>query len=72
MKTHLRDKIEHRLDALQADMIANKHIEDPTNIVAVLVQARDIAKFWSVLSEEQRDFIQCVRIAVEEQSLWTV
>ena len=45
-------------------MIANKHIEDPINIVSVLVQTRDIAKFWSALSEEERDFIHCVRHAV--------
>ena len=32
----------------------------------------DIAKFWSVLSEEQRDFIHCVRHAVETQIEWKV
>ena len=72
MTTNLREKIERRLDTLQADMIANKHLEDPKSIVSVLVQARDITKFWSVLSEEQRDFIHCVRHAVEAQRSWTV
>ena len=72
MQSKLRTKIQERLDALEANMIANKHIEDPSNIVSVLVQTRDIAKFWSALSEEERDFIHCVRIAVEEQIEWTV
>lgn len=72
MKTHLRDKIQSRLDALQADMAANKHIEDAKSIVSILVQTRDIAKFWSVLTEEERDFIHCVRHAVEEQVEWRV
>lgn len=72
MKTHLRDKIQSRLDALQADMVANKHIEDAKRIVSILVQTRDIAKFWSVLTEEERDFIHCVRHAVEEQVEWRV
>ncbi|WP_349379404.1 hypothetical protein [Lentibacter sp.] len=53
-------------------MIANKHIEDPINIMSVLVQTRDIAKFWSALSEEERDFIHCVRHAVEAQIEWKV
>ena len=72
MTTNLREKIERRLDALQADMIANKHIEDAKSIVSILVQTRNIAKFWSVLSEEQRDFIHCVQHAVEAQRSWTV
>ena len=72
MTTNLREKIERRLDALEANMIANKHIEDPINIVSVLVQARDIAKFWSALSDEERDFIHCVRHAVEAQIEWKV
>lgn len=72
MPSKLRMKIQERLDALEADMIANKHIDDPVNIVSVLVQTRDIAKFWSALSEEERDFIHCVRHAVEAQIEWKI
>ncbi|MEQ3713503.1 MAG: hypothetical protein ABNH04_12320 [Lentibacter sp.] len=72
MHSKLRTKIQDRLDALEANMIANKHIEDPINIMSVLVQTRDIAKFWSALSEEERDFIHCVRHAVEAQIEWKV
>jgi hypothetical protein len=32
----------------------------------------EISKFWSVLSEEDREYIQCVRIALEDSIEWKV
>lgn len=32
----------------------------------------EISKFWSVLSEEYREYIQCVRIVLEDGIEWKV
>ncbi|MBC8310383.1 MAG: hypothetical protein H8E83_07715 [Planctomycetes bacterium] len=59
----LKDRIQHRLDRLETFMKENKRDE------ATLLEP-EISKFWSILSEEDKDFIQCVRIALEDDLDW--
>ena len=48
------------------------HIENPEGILEILILCTQIAKFWRILSEEQKEYIQTVRIAVEEQYEWNL
>jgi hypothetical protein len=61
----LNTRIQHRLDQLETCMKENKRDE-----AAALVP--DISKFWSVLSQQDKEFIQCVRIALDEGIDWKV
>ena len=60
----IRQKIEARLDELEALMKARNYAEAEELIPS-------IAKFMSVLTEEQRDYLNAVRFAIAENLDWT-
>jgi len=63
----LKLKIFKRMDELQEMMESNRHLEDPDGVQEHLYS---VSKFWSVLSEEDRDYIQCAQHSVEEKTVW--
>lgn len=65
----LREKINQRMDILQMWMEKNYHLQRPE---VVSEHIASVSKFWSVLSEEDRDYIQCSQHAIEEQTEWNV
>jgi hypothetical protein len=60
----IREKIEARLDELEALMKARNYA-DAENLLP------SIAKFTSVLTEEQRDFHSAAKLAIAENLDWT-
>jgi len=60
---NLKERIQHRLDRLET------YMKDNNRIQAKLLEP-EISKFWSVLSEADKDFIQGVRIALEDDLDW--
>ena len=60
----IREKIEARLDELEALMKARNYAEAEGLLP-------NITKFASVLTEEQRDFLNAVRFAIAENLDWT-
>jgi len=67
--SELRNTINKRMDVLQAWMEANYHLKRPE---VVIEHIETISKLWSVLSEEDRDYIQCARHAIEEKMEWVL
>lgn len=65
----LRNKINDRMDALQKLMETNQHLNNPESVIS---QIESLSKFWSVLNEEDRDYIQGARYAIEEKMEWKV
>ena len=65
----IRDKINQRMDVLQAMMEDNVHLDRP-DIVEQHIQT--VSKFWSVLSDEDKDYIHGARYAIEEKVKWDV
>ena len=63
----LQDKIKDRMDLLQDMMEDNVHIDSPD---IVEEHIRTVSKFWSVLSDEDRDYIHGSRHAIEEKMEW--
>jgi hypothetical protein len=61
----LKDKINQRMDILQAWMEEDYHIKRPK---VVYDHTLTISKFWSVLSEEDREYIQCAQDAIDTKS----
>ena len=57
------------MDALQRLMESNVHLDEPEQVIILL----DRIKFaWASLSEEDREYIECVEYAIENQADWKV
>ncbi len=67
---NIREKIDARLCTLENDLKVGKHLEEGQPFVETVDRIEAVAKFWSVLSEEDRDFLHGARIAVEERRPW--
>ena len=63
----LRQKIDHRLDMLQEMLENNEHLDNPTKAYDLTLR---ISPFWSILSEEDRDYVQCAQHAIEDLTPW--
>jgi len=56
-----------RMDEIQRIMEANEHLADPEKVKDLLDK---VTYAWSVLSEEDRDYIHGVQVALEEKLEW--
>ena len=65
----VQKKINERMDILQNWMENNYHLKRPE---VVKEHIESISKFWSVLSEEDRDYIQGCQYAIEEKMQWNL
>jgi len=61
----LQSKINQRMDILQDWMEQDYHLAKPG---VVYEHTLSVSKFWSVLSEEDRDYIQGVQFAIDTKS----
>ena len=62
-----RQKINQKLDKLQFMMENNEHIRDRALAYNLSLS---ISKFWSVLSEEDREYVQYSQYAIDEKITW--
>jgi hypothetical protein len=69
MPDPLRKKIQERLDKLQAIMESNQHLENPAEAYNLTLR---VSCFWSILSEEDREYVQCAQHAIEDKLEWNV
>ena len=65
--TTIRQRIEDRLNLIEQMLISQMHISDPDFAFETIAT---VSKFYSVLTEEQRDFINAARWAIDEQKEW--
>lgn len=66
---NIDDKINKRMDELQNAMKHNAHINETLYVMDLYYSVR---KFWTRLSEEDRDFLQGVEYALEHKTEWNV
>ena len=69
MSMTLRQRINIKMNVLQHWMETNYHLVDQKR---VLEHTLSISKFWSVLSEEDKDYVQVAQDAIEEGREWNV
>lgn len=53
------------MEILQAWMEVDYHMKNPEKVYD---HTLTISKFWSVLSEEDKEYIQCAQSAIDEKS----
>jgi len=63
----LRKKIENRLKELELLMDNNIHLEDQEQVLQLI---QSISKFWNILEEGDRDYLEAARYACEWQKIW--
>ena len=60
-------KVKERMDQLQKWMESNYNIDNPQEVYNLTTE---VSKFWSVLTEEDRDYIQAAQHAIEDKTVW--
>jgi len=63
----IRQVIDNRMNIVQHWMEGNYHLRQPNEVRDMIAQ---VSKFWSVLSEEDKDYIEGARYAIDEQIEW--
>lgn len=66
-KIDLMEKIELRMQKLESQMKSQTHISDPETVAETIMS---ITKFWSVMNEEDQDYVDCARYALEDGREW--
>ncbi len=64
---NIRERIQVRLDELAKLLETQSHIHAPELVTEKL---ESVAKFWSALSEEEREYVSSVRFALKEGLEW--
>jgi hypothetical protein len=59
--------IKERLDELQDLLDNNIHLEDSQQVEELIAS---VTKFWSVLEEGDRDYIEAAKYACEFKKVW--
>ena len=67
---NVREKIKARLDTLEVDLKAGKHLASDEGKAEVEALCESASKFFSVLSDEDRDFINAARLAIDSNMAW--
>ena len=67
---NVRDKIQTRLDTLEAQLKAGEHLRSAEGVIAVLMTIASVSKFWRVMTDEDRDFVNAAKMAVEDELEW--
>lgn len=67
---NVKEKIIARLVALESDLKAGKHLKSEEAKAEVESLLESAAKFYSALSDEDRDFVSAARHAIESGLPW--
>jgi len=63
----IRDKINTRLKDLDVLLKENLHLRNPE---LVFDRIADITKFWTILGDAERDYLNAARDAVRDGNVW--
>lgn len=66
----VRDKIKTRLDALETGLREGRHIAEDEGRSEMTALLGSVAKFYSVMEDDDRDFVTSARMAIQERLPW--
>lgn len=64
-----QDKINEELDKLETMLISQQHLTSPGTVG---VQLEVLSMYFHLMSDEDRDYVNCARIALEDKIEWRV
>ena len=68
---NVREKLKNRLDELEAALNAGKHLDIKNGLFQeVLPLVESLSKYFRIMSDEDRDFFNAAKYAIEEQKEW--
>jgi len=67
MGKEIRIKIDNRIDYLERCMLKEMHITSPDIVNEVI---HSISKYWSILDDDDIDYIQACEYARDEELTW--
>lgn len=67
---NVREKIQTRLDTLETLLKAGEHLKSAEGVIAVLTTIASASKFWRMMTDDDRDFVNAAKLAVEVELEW--
>ena len=64
-----QDKINEELDKLETMLTSQQHLTSPETVG---VQLEVLSMYFHLMSDEDRDYVNCARIALEDKVEWRV
>jgi len=64
-----QDKINEALDKLETMLTSQQHLTSPETVGA---QLEVLTMYFHLMSDEDRDYVNCARIALEDKIEWRV
>ena len=69
MANDLRQRIDDRMNHLQQLMEGNNHLSRPEYVNDVI---ESVVKFWSALDEDDKEYIEMAKYALDEKREWNI
>ena len=67
----VREKIKDTFDQLEVVMADQRHLDIQNGLFKeVLPLVAKASKYWRILDDEHRDFLNCVRYAIQNSKRW--
>lgn len=67
---NLRDKISTRFQELEIKLRSGRHLAGDEGRAEMVTLLSSIAKFTSALDDDERDFVNAARLAIEKAVTW--
>lgn len=67
LRVKFREKVVTLLDSIEADMRIQLHLTNPS---VILDQLDSIDNLWSVMTEDEREFVGAIQFAVDNKKKW--
>jgi hypothetical protein len=67
---NVKEKIKVRFAELESALSSGNHLKSAEGTIAVLDLISSISKFSSILSDEERDFINAAKMAAADKLEW--
>lgn len=64
-----QEKINEQLDKLEIALTSQQHISSPETVGA---QLEVLSMYFHVMNDEDRDYVNCARIALQDKIEWRV
>jgi hypothetical protein len=64
----LNERIDARMNALQHWMETNYHIDHEEEVYNLTLS---ISKFWSIMNDADKDYVQVAQDAIKNKTMWS-